>query len=247
MISLKNKTILITGASSGIGKASAFICHELGAHVILTSRREDELKEICNQLKDNSSYVVGDLTQENEIEILVASISNLDGIVHCAGIVKPVPIKFIKKKHITEMFDVNFSSAVLLSSNLLSQKKINSNASVVFVSSVSVNHPYTGGALYISSKGALEAFNKAFALEGSSKKIRSNIVAPALVKTNIWDQITESFTEEDIQKIENQYPLGLGEADDVAKTIAFLLSDMSKWITGTTITMDGGLLLNSTK
>ena len=145
------------------------------------------------------------------------------------------------------MFDVNFSSAVLLSSNLLSQKKINSNASVVFVSSVSVNHPYTGGALYISSKGALEAFNKAFALEGSSKKIRSNIVAPALVKTNIWDQITESFTEEDIQKIENQYPLGLGEADDVAKTIAFLLSDMSKWITGTTITMDGGLLLNSTK
>ncbi len=247
MISLKNKTILITGASSGIGKASAFICHELGAHVILTSRREDELKEICNQLKDNSSFVVADLTQENEIEKLVASISNLDGIVHCAGIVKPVPIKFIKKRHITEMFDVNFSSAVLLSSNLLSLKKINSNSSVVFVSSVSVNHPYTGGALYISSKGALEAFNKAFALEGSSKKIRSNIVAPALVKTNIWDQITESFSKEDIQKIENQYPLGLGEADDVAKTIAFLLSDMSKWITGTTVTMDGGLLLNSTK
>ncbi len=247
MISLKNKTILITGASSGIGKATAFICNELGAHVILTSRREDELKEICNQLKDNSSFVVADLTQENEIEKLVASICNLDGIVHCAGIVKPVPIKFIKKKHITEMFDVNFSSAVLLSSNLLSLKKINSNSSVVFVSSVSVNHPYTGGALYISSKGALEAFNKAFALEGSSKKIRSNIVAPALVKTKIWDEITESFTKEDIQKIENQYPLGLGEAEDVAKTIAFLLSDMSKWITGTTVTMDGGLLLNSTK
>jgi NAD(P)-dependent dehydrogenase (short-subunit alcohol dehydrogenase family) len=145
------------------------------------------------------------------------------------------------------MFDVNFSSAVLLCSNLLSQKKINSNASVVFVSSVSVNHPYTGGSLYISSKASLEAFNKAFALEVAAKKIRSNIVAPALVKTNIWNQIAEVFTPEEIEKIENQYPLGLGEPEDIANSIIFLLSDASKWITGTTFTMDGGLLLNSTK
>ena len=247
MISLENKNILITGASSGIGKATALLCHKFGANVILTARRESELKNSCNQLKNNSSYVVADLTSDEDIEKLIAAIPNLDGVVHCAGIVKPVPIKFIKKKHISEMFDVNYSSAVLLSSSLLSQKKINANSSVVFISSVSVNHPYTGGALYISSKAALEAFNKAFALEVSSKKIRSNIVAPALVKTEIWNQIAESFTENEIQKIENQYPLGLGEPEDIANTILFLLSDASKWITGTTITMDGGLLLNSTK
>lgn len=247
MISLLNKTILITGASSGIGKATALLCHKFGANIILTARRESELKNICNQLKNNSSYVVADLTSDEDIGKLVTVIPNLDGVVHCAGIVKPVPIKFIKKKHLGEMFDINFSSAVLLSSSLLSQKKINSNSSVVFVSSVSVNHPYTGGALYVSSKAAIEAFNKAFALEVAPKKIRSNVVAPALVKTEIWNHITESFTEDDIQKIENQYPLGLGEPEDVANTILFLLSDASKWITGTTITMDGGLLLNSAK
>ena len=104
-----------------------------------------------------------------------------------------------------------------------------------------------GGSLYISSKASLEAFNKAFALEVSTKKIRSNIVSPALVKTNIWNQIAEGFTTEEIKKIENQYPLGLGEPEDIANLIAFLLSDASKWITGTTFTMDGGLLLNNTK
>ncbi len=247
MISLKNKHILISGASSGIGRATAFLCDEMGAKVTLTSRNEESLKTICTSLKNEPDYIVADLTKEQDIAKLTDIIHAVDGFAHCAGIVKPVPIKFIKKKHIDELFEINFSSAVLMCSNLLSQKKINAGAAIVFVSSVSVNHPYTGGSLYVSSKSALEAFNKSLALEGASKKIRSNIVSPALVKTNIWDTVTEAFTDEEISKIKDQYPLGLGEPEDVANLIVFLLSSASKWITGSTITLDGGLLLNHTK
>lgn len=247
MINLTGKTILITGASSGIGKATAILCDQLGAKTILTSRNREDLLALSVDFNNTPICIASDLSKEKDIENLVDQITTIDGLAHCAGIVKPIPIKFIKQKHITEMFDINFSSSVLLSSNLLSQKKINAEASVVFISSVSVNHPYTGGAMYISSKAALEAFCKSFALEVMSKKIRSNVVSPALVKTKIWETISEAFTDEETAAIKNQYPLGIGEPEDVANTIVFLLSNSSKWITGSTINMDGGLLLNNTK
>jgi NAD(P)-dependent dehydrogenase (short-subunit alcohol dehydrogenase family) len=247
MIHLNNKTILVTGASSGIGRATAILCDKLGAKVILSSRNVDDLKKVALQFKNKPLCIAADLSIESEVEKLVKQIPNIDGLAHCAGIVRPVPIKFTKQKHINELFDINFSSSVLLSSNLLSQKKINNLASVVFISSISVNHPYTGGAIYISSKAALEAFSKNFALEVMSKKIRSNVVSPALVKTKIWETISEAFTDAETTEIENKYPLGLGEAEDVANAIVFLLSDLSKWITGSSLNMDGGLLLNNEK
>lgn len=247
MISLKDKTILITGASSGIGRSTAVLCDQLGARVILTGRNEIALKETATLLKNSFQIIIADLTNTLQLENLIAKCPNIDGLVNCAGIVKPVPVKFIKNKHINEMFDANFNSTVLLCSELSSAKKINAYASVIFLSSISSQHPYIGGALYSASKAALEAFCRSFAIENAGKKIRANVIAPALVKTKIFDDTELATSEEEMKNYEAQYPLGFGEPVDVANCVAFLLSDKSKWITGTTIKMDGGLLLSSKK
>jgi NAD(P)-dependent dehydrogenase (short-subunit alcohol dehydrogenase family) len=247
MIDLKNKTILITGSSSGIGRATAILCDHLGARIILNGRNNEELLKTKKLLKNDPEIITADLSIEEEISKMISQLSPIDGLVHCAGIVKPYAIKYLKSKHINEVMNINFTSGVLLSSFLLNSKKLNPGASVVFISSVSAWHPYTGGAIYSASKSALEAFARSFALENSSKKIRANIVAPALVKTKILEDTEQSYTKEEFEEITRQYPLGLGEPEDVANAIVFLLSDKSRWITGTTIKMDGGLLLSSKK
>ena len=247
MISLKGKNILITGASSGIGEATAILCDSLGANVTLTGRNKKALNETAAQSKNNSTVIIADLTNQEHINALATNCDKIDGLVNCAGIVKPLPVKYIKQKNISEMFDANFSSAVLLCSELSSAKKINDKASVVFISSISSLHPYIGGSLYSASKAALEAFCRSFAIEHAGKKIRANIIAPALVKTKIFTETELATSEEEMKNYEEQYPLGFGEPEDIANAIAFLLSPASKWITGTTLKMDGGLLLSSKK
>jgi NAD(P)-dependent dehydrogenase (short-subunit alcohol dehydrogenase family) len=245
MLDLKGKTILVTGASSGIGACLAKFCDELGANVILNARSKNKLTTIASGLKNEAKVITGDLTNETELQNLISELPALDGFVHCAGKIQPFPIKFIKQKHIDEIFSINLNSAILLSSGLLKSKKLNQGASVVFISSISAEFPYMGGSLYSASKSALESFARSFALENAPMKIRSNVVSPALVKTEIFEQTKSAYDETDFEKFISQYPLGVGEPQDVANTIAFLLSDLSKWITGTTIRMDGGLLLNS--
>jgi len=245
MLDLKGKTILITGASSGIGACLAKYCDELGANVVLSARSEDKLLRVVSQMSDKSKIILADLTLELELQNLLAELPTLDGFVHCAGKIQPFPIKFIQKKHIDELFNSNLNSAILLSSGLLKSKKLNHGASVVFISSISAEFPYLGGSLYSASKAALESFARSFALENAPQKMRANVVAPALVKTEMFEQTKKAYNESDFEKFISHYPLGVGEPQDVANTIAFLLSDLSKWITGTTIRMDGGLLLNS--
>jgi NAD(P)-dependent dehydrogenase (short-subunit alcohol dehydrogenase family) len=245
MIDLKDKTILITGASSGIGRATAVLCDQLGASVIITGRNEEELKKTSALLSNKNEQIICDLSDEKAINILLEQIPAIDGFVHCAGIINPLPIKYLKQKHIDGIFKINFSSAVLISSGLLSLKKLNNGASVVFISSISSEHPYSGGSLYISSKAALEAFSRGFALEASSKKIRVNTISPGLVRTKIFSQAEQIFSKEEVAEMESRYPLGIGEPEDIANAIAFLLSASSKWITGSLLKMDGGLLLNS--
>jgi NAD(P)-dependent dehydrogenase (short-subunit alcohol dehydrogenase family) len=247
MINLKDKNILITGASSGIGQATAVLCDGLGANVILVGRNESTLQETAKKLKGKAKTIIADLTNAEQITELVKNCGNIDGSVNCAGMVKPIPIKYIRPKDITQMFDTNFSSAVLLSSELSKNKKFNDTSSVIFISSISSLHPYMGGSLYGASKAALEAFCRSFAIEHAGKKMRANVIAPALVKTKIFTETELAASENEMKNYEQQYPLGFGEPEDVANAIAFLLSPASKWITGTTLIMDGGLLLNSKK
>jgi NAD(P)-dependent dehydrogenase (short-subunit alcohol dehydrogenase family) len=246
MVSLKDKNILITGASSGIGKATAILFSELGANVIITARNQEKLDETYKALNPSIHHlkINADLTQVNDIKSLVKLLPAIDGIVHCCGKVMPVPVKFIKESQLQDVFSVNYFSAVNLISELLMQKKINNNSSIAFISSVSTLHAYFGGAPYISSKAALEGYAKTLALELAPKKIRVNVLQPALVRTAIFDStINAAIDTEKMNELVNSYPLGIGEPIDVANALAFFMSDASKWITGSSLKMDGGLTL----
>lgn len=241
------KHILITGASSGIGEATARHLASLGATLTLVARREDNLRSICDELNKVSSencFIQADLSQDVDIEKVAKATRSLDGLVHCAGIVFPLPVKFIRRKHLEQVWSINTYAPILLTSALLSAKKINVCASIVFLSSVSTTHPYLGGSIYVSSKAALEAFSKNLALELANKQIRSNVVAPALVKTQILEDTIEASDEARLKAYENSYPFGFGEPEDVAKAIAYFLSSDAQWITGQNLVMEGGSTLN---
>ncbi len=247
---LTDKTILITGASSGIGKAAAILASQMGAHVIIHGRDLEKLQHTLSQLKPSEKHQIiqVDLSKTDELMDFVKKCPAVDGVVHCAGIVKPVPAKFIQPKHIEEMFSINYNAVVLINSYLLQQKKINNEASIVLISTISTQHSYFGGALYISSKGALEAYSRSLGLEVVSKKIRVNTLSPAMVRTEIYENTLKStLNEEHALKYASTYPLGIGEPIDIANSIVFLLSNASKWITGTVIKMDGGLTLGYQK
>lgn len=246
MITLKNKKILITGASSGIGRATAILFSNLGANVIITSRNSERLNQTFSQLSQTTTHqqIIADLSLPEDITKLVSEIGNIDGIAHCCGKVLPVPVKFIKQQQLLDVFGVNYFSAVHLISELLKQKKINNNSSIAFISSVSTLHSYFGGAPYISSKAALEGYAKTLALELIPKKIRVNILQPALVNTAIFEStINASINNDEMEKLVSKYPLGIGEPIDIAHALAFFISDTSKWITGISLKMDGGLTL----
>ncbi|MFN5459720.1 MAG: SDR family NAD(P)-dependent oxidoreductase [Bacteroidota bacterium] len=244
IFNLNNKKILITGASSGIGRATSILFSALGAELYLTARNKEELNRTAGTCKGKVEIFTSDLTKDDQIKNLIDSIGEISGWVHCAGKVLPVPVKFIQEKHLNEVFEINFHSAVKLTSALLRSNKLKNSSSVVFISSVSVLHSYFGGAPYISSKSALEGYAKTMALELSTRKIRVNVLQPALVKTEIFKQTIEAAqSQKDLNDYENSYPLGFGEPEDVAWASAYLISNMSKWVTGTFIKMDGGLSL----
>ena len=247
MINLQGKTILVTGASAGIGSAVAKLCSDLGAKVCITGRNMDRLIEVSKQLSIESELFQADLTLEKDIDDLVKSLPSIDGWVHCAGIIEPFPIKFIQLKHIKSMFTINFDSACLLTSKLMQHKKVNNASSIVFMSSVSALHPYNGGSLYAASKAALESFSRSIALEFASKGVRSNCISAALVDTEMFEKTKNALSETELLGILSSYPLGIGKPMDVAHASAFLLSDQASWMTGSVLTLDGGLLLNSKK
>lgn len=241
---LNNKTILVTGASSGIGKQIAISANQMGAHVIITGRNSERLTETYSLLKgQKNSQIIADLMNPEELNNLVEQLPELNGVVHCAGIVKPYPIKFINEEKIRETFDVNYNIQLLLMAQIARKKKLAKNASIVFSSSISSSHPHKGGALYSGSKAALESFSKVIVLEMSHLKIRSNCIASAMVKTPMYDYAQAQGTKEQMDEHVNKYPLGVGLPEDVANAAIFLLSNASRWMTGQTITLDGGFLL----
>ena len=239
--SLTGKTLLITGASSGIGRATAIECSKLGACVIITARNEERLQETLNMLegKGHQLYCC-DLTHEEELNSLVEKMPVLDGLVCNAGINKLVPIRLLKTEDMNHIFAVNTFSPIFLLQKLAKKRKLNKNASVVYTSSVSgVGAAAVGESMYIASKGAISAFVKAAALEFSKKDIRVNAVCPGIVRTNMSDAY--HLNEGDNDDLAN-YPLGrYASPRDIALAIVYLLSDASEWVTGTNLIIDGGL------
>jgi NAD(P)-dependent dehydrogenase (short-subunit alcohol dehydrogenase family) len=246
LISLAHKKILVTGASSGIGRATAVLFSQLDAELIITARNEEKLNETFSLLKPHANHqqISADLTANDDIKRMVTEGQAIDGFVHCCGKVLPVPAKFIQEKHLQDVFSVNYFSAVHTVSELLKQKKINNAASIAFISSVSTLHAYFGGGPYISSKAALEGYAKVLALELIPKKIRVNVLQPALVNTAIFEStIDAAINNDEMNKLISQYPLGVGEPEDIAHALAYFISDASKWVTGACLKMDGGLTL----
>lgn len=245
--SLDKHRILITGASSGIGRACAIEASSMGAHCILVARNKQELENTAKLCKTNADIYPIDLTNDLEIKTLVGELQNLNGVVHCAGIISPRPVNFLKRKNLDEVFNINYFAPVMLTSELLQAKKMHAGASFIFISSISSRHPYFGATSYAGSKAALEAFSKTLALEIASKKMRSNVLMPGMVKTQMMEETKQAFGDENFKNYENSYPLGFGEVVDIANAVCFLLSDEAKWITGSELKMDGGLMLSGIK
>jgi NAD(P)-dependent dehydrogenase (short-subunit alcohol dehydrogenase family) len=239
--SLENKTILVTGASSGIGKSTAIECSKMGAKIIATGRDLKRLNETFDELEGSGHLIFqADLSNKEEFDGLFNSITKLDGLVHSAGIARHVLFNFLKEEQLNEMMEINFRIPTLLTQNLLKQKKINSGASIVFINSISgIMSSYVGGSIYSASKGALNGLLKGLALEYASRKIRVNGVMPAMIETRL---IGESDVTEEQLKIDRQkYPLKrYGRPEEVAFAVIYLLSEAAAWTTGTNILLDGG-------
>jgi NAD(P)-dependent dehydrogenase (short-subunit alcohol dehydrogenase family) len=241
--SLEGKKILVTGASSGIGYQTCLLISQMGGTFIGVARREDELKRLLATANNaNNEIRVADLTNDNDLNKLIESIPAVDGIVHSAGIAPPhTPLKFYKKEEMDRTRAINYDSAVLLLSKTLREKKIKKEASIVLVASIAGLFGTKGVGIYAGTKGALLASMRAWAVELAKSKIRVNAVAPGMVKTDMQGDMITELSAEVVAEDEKKYPLGYGETGDVAAGIVFLLSNASKWITGETLVMDGGL------
>ena len=218
------QTILITGASSGIGRQTAIDLSNLGAALVLVGRNENRLKETVQLCKDHAliTVIAQDVSDEsfpaNLVEILDKP---LTGIVINAGAIKVAPVAFLKKEDVDFLFEINVKSNILLMQFLLRKKKIQKEASIVFISSISTKKATVANALYNATKGALSSFAQSLALEVAGKGIRVNTLLPGYIETNILGRVR---SEEEIEKHLAAYPLGrFGQAEDVSNLICFLL------------------------
>jgi NAD(P)-dependent dehydrogenase (short-subunit alcohol dehydrogenase family) len=243
--SLEGKNILITGASSGIGKQIAIECSNMGAFVIITGRNEERLKNTFSKLRgEHNRMFIADLQSQEDIDTLAKFIEcPIDGLVHGAGINDLVPFQFITKESLENIFTINYFAPVLLSKSLLKEKKIAKKSSIVFISSISgVYCSAVASSMYSSTKGAINGLIKGMALDLAPKMIRVNSVNPGVVETNIFD--STSVTQEQLTEDRKKYPLKrFGKPEDIAYAAIYLLSDASSWVTGTNLVIDGGFTL----
>jgi NAD(P)-dependent dehydrogenase (short-subunit alcohol dehydrogenase family) len=230
MICLKNKNIVITGASSGIGKATSILCSKLGARVLLIGRREEKLKEVISEMDNPSiqSCLVGDITNHDEFEFnlkeKITSFGKVDGVVHSAGIEMTRPLKMLKTKSINEVMQLNLFSPINITRILNGRGIFNENGgSIIFISSIVGLLGQPGKVGYSASKGALISASKSLALELASKKIRVNSVLPAMVKTEMSIKLLEKLPDDAKHKIEDMHPLGIGNPNDVANAVVFFI------------------------
>ena len=238
--SLESKTILVTGASSGIGRGIAITCSKMGASVIINGRSIAKLQETFSLMEgDRNTIVAGDLTDRDSLMEIVSKLPKLDGIVHCAGVGQRMPCKDLIESNINQVMDVNFKAPVLLQAEILRQKKINKGASVVFIASIASWSPSMGNSMYSASKGAIISYANCLSLELAPRKIRVNCISPAMVWTDLIQN--EAVDEEQLKEDEKRYPLKrYGHPEDIANLAVYMLSDASTWMTGSNVKISGG-------
>ncbi len=243
MIDLSGKHILVTGATSPIGKAICLYADKLGAKLTMLGRSMEKLSVVEKELKGvgHKSFNF-DITSDEEVLNFVLGSQSFDGIVYNAGLIDYTPIRSITAKKLTTVFNVNFNATVSLNTTLLKNKKLNKKASLVFISSISAGLGVPATALYASSKAALATYARVVASEVALQGIRANVISPGIISAN---SVESALTEVvNLKEQEKQYPLGYGRPADVADLAVFLLSERSRWITGTNINIDGGYTLS---
>ena len=241
---LKGKIMLVTGASSGIGRGIAIACANAGARCILVARNEERLEETKSQCIGDGHYIEPtDITDFEAVKSLVNRIPAIDGLVQCAGISdKHTPLKFLSPRFVDQLLDVNLKAPILILASLDKCKKLNRGASVVMMSSIASFHSTPAHSLYAATKGGITAFVKGAALDLAGKKIRVNAIAPGMVNTPLID--FSNISEEQRKENESRYPLKrYGEPSDVAGAAVYLLSDSASWVTGQQFVVDGGITI----
>ena len=245
--SLEGKTILVTGASSGIGRGIAVECSKMGAKVVATGRNVERLNETISMLNgEGHTAIATDLSNQEGIDNLVAQCPAINGVVHSAGIPKKKKEKNINRELLEDIVNVNEVAPILLTSALLKKKKLQKRSSIVFIASMSgVFIANTGEAPYDATKGALAGFTKSAAYELAAQGTRVNTICPGLVPTSILGLSNEMFSEEQLKEtMYGRYPLKrVGTPEDIANGAIYLLSDASSWVTGINLLIDGGYCL----
>jgi len=241
---VEGKSILVTGAASGIGRATALLCAKMGAMVTITDLNEEQLKATFDSMEGQGhQMVVVNLTDNDDLQRLIDALPKLEGVVCNAGIIKTILAQFAEKSDIERILNINTIAPIYLTKLLLENKKIKKEASIVYTSSMGgVYNGAIGNGLYGSSKAALVGFVKSLALEVAPRGIRVNTVHPGITETNIYNNT--SITPEQLEQEKAHYPLKrFGKPEEIANAIVFLLSDASKWMTGSQLLIDGGCSL----
>lgn len=241
--SLEGKRILVTGASSGLGRAIARSCADRGATIVLNGRDDARLAETIASLGAGGHVsIAADLVDPAGRESVVAGSGTVDGVVHSAGISRLSPIRLATPQHLSDVWKINYEAPTLLTQRLLSKNQIAPNGSILFLSSIAAFIGVAGVGVYSGTKAALIATMRCLAMEVVKRGIRVNCLAPALVETPLLAATETVVANMDQQKA--AYPLGFGKPEDVANAAVFFLSGASRWITGTTLVMDGGLTIS---
>lgn len=242
--SLTGKKVLVTGASSGIGKAIAIEVSKMGAKVIVTGRNRERLEDCYRSLSGNDHHrVLADLTKGEERDSLIESLPAIDGLVNSAGIVDVLPFRFLTEQKLDNVMKANFYSSALLAQGVIKKKVLSDGGSIVFIASLSgPRKAVLGNSVYSASKSAICGLAKNIALELAPRKIRVNTILPGMIETPILEN--SPISEEDLKKNLARYPLGrYGRPEEVAYLAVYLLSDASVWMTGSELLLDGGFTL----
>jgi NAD(P)-dependent dehydrogenase (short-subunit alcohol dehydrogenase family) len=244
---LTNKNIIITGASSGIGRQCAINCSRMGANVALFGRNQERLDETLAGMENTSNHIAYsvDLLEyekvDEYIKDFVGQKGKISGLINSAGVSTTLPLKMITPQKMDDFFDANVQTCINITKFASKMTAFSEDGgSIIFISSVMGAVGESGKTLYGLTKGALIAASKSLAIELAGRRIRVNSISPGVVETPLSKKSVYSQNEESLNKIISYHPLGLGHTEDVANACVFLLSDASKWITGVNLFVDGG-------